>query len=169
MKNKFSRVIFVNLAVILAGCFLNSGSASAATKAERYQELTGTPEEEGFSAAPDPDILRPAVEYRAEDLQDPFQKPSLGTKGEVSGWERPSDELEKSAAQFISTLQLQGIILGGRFPQAIINNSVVKVGDTIGEARIINITKAGVSLFLRNRTYNLSSPASGGARPLKRD
>jgi len=94
-------------------------------------------------------IARPTVEYRAENLRDPFKEPRQDKDREDGG----------SQAK-LPDLQVQGIIWGTDIPQAIINNKVVKVGDTIaGGVRIVEINKDGVSVFFKNRNYNLSSPA----------
>ncbi|MDI6605996.1 MAG: hypothetical protein QME65_02490 [Candidatus Omnitrophota bacterium] len=161
MNGKFMRVLFINIAVILGGYFFNIESAFSATRPEHYQELIDMSKQQEVAVAPLSDIVRPAVEYEAEDFRDPFQKPSVESKT-VVGKEESYSESEQRAAEFLNSLQVQGIILGGRFPQAIVNNNVIKVGDRVGEARIIGITKAGISIFLYNRIYNISSPAGSG-------
>jgi hypothetical protein len=99
-----------------------------------------------------PTITRPAVQYQAADSRDPFQSPfqkKVETAGAAEGASLPS-------------LTVQGLIWGGNFPQAIINNKVVKVGDVIEDAQVINIDKNGVTIMFGEKLYNLSSPASGG-------
>lgn len=87
------------------------------------------------------------IEYKSEDLRDPFEK------------EQPKGQIETS---LLPSLQVQGMVWGGSFPQAIINNKVVRIGDTVEGAQIINITKDSVTVFFGNRQYNLStsSPVS---------
>ena len=97
-------------------------------------------------------IVRPNVEYKAEGLRDPFQGPIRKETGEEPG---------KITETPPPSLTVQGIIWGGRFPQAIINNKVVKVGDTIEGVRITDINKDGITIFYEDRQYNLSSPAAG--------
>jgi hypothetical protein len=46
-------------------------------------------------------------------------------------------------------------------PQAIINNKVLKVGDTIEGAQVKNIGKEGITVLFEGSEYNLSSPAAG--------
>ena len=98
-------------------------------------------------------IVRPNVAYKAWDLRDPFQdfKPKINKKAEVS------ESVEKPPQP--PPLTVQGLIWGGRFPQAIINNKVVKEGDTLEGARIISINKEGVTVSFELREYKLSSPA----------
>jgi hypothetical protein len=163
MNNKFSRKMFICSAVIIfPACFLNTEPAFASSRTERYQELIDAGEQQNVpGASQEEEIVRPAVEYTAKDFRDPFKKYYLESKPVVDDTQSLS-EAEQKAAEFINTLHVQGIILGGRFPQAIVNDNVIRVGDAIGEARVVGITKAGVSLFLHNRTYNISSPAGGG-------
>lgn len=96
-------------------------------------------------------IERPAAGYTSDSLRDPF-KPYLQReeKGAPSG-ESPGEEIPPD-------LVVQGIIWGSSLPQAIINNTVVKVGDMIEEARILEISKEGVTVFFKNRQYKLGSP-----------
>jgi len=93
------------------------------------------------------------IEYKSEDLRDPFQEEKIEIK------EEPEVQIETKP---LPSLQIQGIVWGGGFPQAIINNKVVKVGDTIEGVRITDINKSGVTVFFGNRQYNLSvsSPIS---------
>jgi len=93
------------------------------------------------------------IEYKSEDSRDPFQEEKIEIE------EQPQVQIETKP---LPSLQIQGIVWGGGFPQAIINNKVVRVGDTIEEVRITDINKSGVTVFSGNRQYNLStvSPAS---------
>lgn len=99
-------------------------------------------------------IIRPSVEYKAAGLRDPFEAPSV----------KKREDEEKSAEPKVSRvpppdLTVQGLIWGGNIPQAIINNKVVKVGDTIQGVKIISITKDGVTVLFEGMQYSLSSPA----------
>ena len=89
----------------------------------------------------------PAVTYKSEGARDPFLEKVSGVGASAA------------AKTNLSELSVQGIVWGGAFPQAIINNKVVKVGDTIKDARVIDISKDGVTVFLGGRQYNLNSPA----------
>lgn len=94
---------------------------------------------------------RPKIEYKAEDLQEPFGEGEEQTEGAV---ERKPAQIEP-----LPTLTIQGIVWGGTLPQAIIENKVVKIGDTINDVRIVDINKDGLVLFYHGQQYNLSSPA----------
>lgn len=94
-------------------------------------------------------IERPRVEYNASKLRDPFQ-------GEVmkSG---PEGTVAQSAFK-PPELKIEGVIWGGKVNQAIINGKVLTIGDTIENARIVDIKKEGVKIFYGNREFDLPSP-----------
>ncbi|MEK6727645.1 MAG: hypothetical protein AABY28_03085 [Candidatus Omnitrophota bacterium] len=99
-------------------------------------------------------IIRPNIEYKAAGLRDPFEGPSV----------KKSEDKERAAEPKVSSvtppdLIVQGLIWGGNIPQAIINDKVIKAGDTIQGAKIISITKDGVSVLFEGMQYSLSSPA----------
>ena len=106
-------------------------------------------EQERFSEV----IVKPNVEYKAEDLRDPFQSPFVPREAPVPG---PG---VLAAPEAPPSLEIQGIIWGGDFPQAIINNKVVKIGDTIEGVEIMDINQSGVVVVSGDYTYNLPSPA----------
>ena len=101
------------------------------------------------------EVTRPKVVYSGEGLKDPFE-PSLIKKKEEG---RREARVEPKA---LPDMKVQGLLWGGIFPQAIINNKVVKVGDSIGEVRITGINKEGITVFFANMEYKLSSPAVTG-------
>lgn len=109
-----------------------------------------------FSAekAPAEQIARPNLKYKSEGLKDPFQNPlkEVATKP-AKGPEASGAEVIKAAP---ASLTVQGLIWGGELPQAIVNGTVVKVGDTIGGARIISIDKNGVTVLFEEREYRFS-------------
>ncbi|MFA5144980.1 MAG: hypothetical protein WC723_03125 [Candidatus Omnitrophota bacterium] len=113
-------------------------------------------------------IERPVVEYKAQGLRDPFRSPSTG--GDDS---RQAKQSEKpvhpggAVEQQLPSLVVQGLIWGGDFPQAIINNKVLKIGDVIGGARVTSIDKDGVSVYFAEKQYKLSPPAAN-ASPSKK-
>lgn len=99
-----------------------------------------------------PVVVRPRVEYKAEGLKDPFQ-----------GVKKKADEKspQETVKVQLPVLTVQGIVWGSTLPQAIINNRVLKIGDTIEGARVIDVNKDGVTLFYGGQQYNLYSPAAG--------
>jgi type II secretory pathway component PulC len=105
-------------------------------------------------------ITRPKVEYKASGSRDPFTGIAIeeNIKDIVSDVSSPPPDLK-----------VQGIIWGGRLPQAIINNKVLKVGDTVQNAKVINIGKDGVTVLFGGRNFTLGSPAAGSAATNKEE
>ena len=66
------------------------------------------------------------VEYTAEEVSDPF---AAQTEEPVQKEEVPKKPLPE--------FKIQGLIWGCKLPQAIVNNKVVMVGDTLEEARMM--------------------------------
>ena len=102
--------------------------------------------------------LRPTVEYKAEGSRDPFQpldkKKKIIEPAEVAVPQQPVPEVPLPA------LNISAIVWGGIFPQAIINEKVVKPGDSIEGVNIVDINKTGITVSFTNRIYNLPSPGS---------
>jgi len=103
-------------------------------------------------------IIRPKIEYTAQGLKDPFQS-------FVSGKETISVIAESQpVVKPLPVLIVQGLIWGGDFPQAIINNKVLKKGDSIEEAEVVAIEKEGVTLLYAGKMHKLPSPSVMGPR-----
>lgn len=106
-------------------------------------------------------IIRPNIEYKEEDLRNPFQSPK--EKEETKRQELQ----EKVQIRPLPTLTIQGIVWGGSLAQAIINNKVVRVGDKIEEVCIIDINKDGITLIFDEQQYKLNSPAVSNIQHVK--
>jgi len=97
------------------------------------------------------------IEYKSGNLRDPFKEERMeGEGGEAK--EKPPEKQMPVEIKPLPSLQIQGIIWGSDLPQAIINNKVLKIGDTIEEARITGISKDKVTVFFGNQKYDLSTP-----------
>ena len=156
MEEKKKIIIIFNLSVFIFITGINYAFAQLQTwrGIEKLEAQAKSPEQ-----APEI-IVRPDIEYASENLRDPF-------RGFIE--ERVTAVKEEEKAEIpLPSLNVQGIIWGGKFPQAIINHRVVKVEDTIEGARIIDINKDGVTVFFNNRKYNLSSPAAVGLENLEK-
>lgn len=160
MRNNFLyRLFFLTVLCHL----LAAASALAADKLEVIKKL----EEEADRPAPET-ITRPSVEYRAEEegIRDPFKGLSVETPVEQG------KEINTEQEQ-LPSLAVQGVIWGGRFPQAIINNRVVKAGDTLeGESvRVLDIDNNGIVVLFNGRQYTLPAPglAASSSTELKED
>jgi len=108
--------------------------------------------EKETAALPDA-IVRPKQEYKAEGLRDPFQSPIADESIKAQGTQGSKTKEIPTPA-----LTIKGIIWGGNINQAIINNELVKTGDTIQGARIVSIDKNGVTVFFEGREHKLLSP-----------
>ncbi len=78
-----------------------------------------------------------AVEYTGRDAPDPFL---------IAGINSSSGQPVAVKAGSTEKLALKGWVWNTGSPQAIINSRIVKVGDTIEDAKIIAITKDGVAV-----------------------
>jgi hypothetical protein len=99
-------------------------------------------------------IIKPDISYSAVNLPDPFKSLIQLEKPDTTEKNAPADVVE------LPELKVQGIFWGADFPQAIINNKVVKAGDIVSKAQIISIEKDAITVFFANRQFKLSSPAS---------
>ena len=102
-------------------------------------------------------ISRPKVEFN-RTKRDPFEKVIIRKgKGEA----RIQNTDDTASCSLIDSFVIQGLIWGGNFPQAIINNKVYKVGDTIQGATISNIDKNGIIFTLSGKKYILAHRRQG--------
>jgi len=97
--------------------------------------------------------VREPVPYTAATFRDPFVPVSAAM--EV----KPQAGAAKTTTTVVSLpdMVLQGMVWGGSFPQAIINGRVVKIGDQVSGAEVLDITKEGV-LFLYGNNRCLLTP-----------
>ncbi len=151
-KVKFIAITGFFTSAFVLGLFMADISV-AKTDWEAIEKL----EEEEKAKAPQETVVRPKVEYQAEGLRDPFQMPISDKAVQEETTQAPEREIPPPS------LSVQGVIWGGNFPQAIINNRVLKLGDTIEGARIVSIDKNVVIIFFQGRQYNLAPSKIGGA------
>ncbi len=98
--------------------------------------------------------LKPEVTYGAGVFRDPFKSPI-----QPEMLINPGDTGPSTPEGPLPALEVQGVFWGASFPQAIINDKVVKAGDTVDGARIVSIEKDFITVSFVNRKYKLSSPA----------
>ncbi len=145
---------------------------SGAQTASFAQDTKAAPETAKAPAAPSsPSAGQTGLTYKAEGLKDPFRT-----------WIKRSDQpvmeekKEDKADKPLPALTIEGIIWGGKFPQAIVNGQVVKVGESImagtanagDKVRIDAISRDGITVFFNNRTYEVSSPAQTSLMNIER-
>ena len=104
---------------------------------------------------------RPTVQYNSQDQRDPFK----GITKEDFKEKQGTVEVAAPDDKPLPVLTVQGVIWGAKFPQAIINNKVVKVGDVLQGAKILSIEKNGIMVLFDCRQVTLSAPAEGARAP----
>jgi hypothetical protein len=93
-----------------------------------------------------------AIDYTADDLRDPFQ--SYLIKEPL-----PNAAPSEKPVEVISpppTFTIQGVFWGASFPQAIINDKIVREGDVISDAKILSITRDNIKFLFANREFSVS-------------
>lgn len=65
-------------------------------------------------------------------------------------------KIESTQEEFISNFILNGIVYDTEDPWAIINNRVVRIGDTLDGAEVISIAPRKVILLFKNERYDLA-------------
>ena len=142
-KNKILIVFFVTVSI---SCLFASLAFAQLRELKGMEEMV-----EPGKASSQEIITRPTVEYNAEAFKDPF----LGAAEQAL----PEEKVVRAEKVTLPTLTVQGVIWGTKIPQAIINNKVVKTGDTIEDVRIISIDKEGITVFYKGRQAVIPSPA----------
>ncbi|MDD5568207.1 MAG: hypothetical protein PHY88_03275 [Candidatus Omnitrophica bacterium] len=157
------KLIFV-LGIFLTGAFSSDSFAESkfdfippkALEADEAVKKSLVPENSNKNE----EVTRPAVTYSGQGLRDPF-KPLITKEKEEDTKKNIQKEVPKETRP-LPEMKVQGLLWGGVFPQAIINNKVVKAGDMIGEVKVAEISKEGVTVIFSNMEYKLSSPAVTG-------
>jgi hypothetical protein len=154
---------------ILLAFFFSGGTAQDSFGAPTAKEEIANLEKAQKTPPPER-IERRQVQYDPQNSRDPFQGPTARLTDQAAS----PDQTEGASADsqpVLPPLTVQGIIWGGIFPQAIINNKVLKPGDTLRvpseerEITIISIDKEGVLVTFADRQYNLRSSAAGSNLP----
>lgn len=121
-------------------------------------------EEKTLSETSRMDSIRPKVEYITEGSKEPFldyfskKKPVTQVTVETGVAAAAAPEEPKPKPP-LPSLTVQGIIWGSSMPCAIINNEVVKQGDSIEEVELIKIEKESIEVLYQGWNYSLPSPA----------
>ncbi len=140
-----SPAIPVYLAFGCAVCFAVPGGAESAFSSSPADAEAGKQ-----SLVP----ARPEVKYKAEGLKDPFK----GVEQKAVTPQGAFDQTQQ--AKPLPPMTVNGLIWGGAFPQAIVNNRVVKIGDMLdSEVKVVDITREGVVVFFDYKNYSLPPPA----------
>lgn len=96
---------------------------------------------------------RPRLQYTSTDQRDPFRM--LIVRDEKAGTVQVAPGVEEKPPQ----MTVQGIMWGGAFPVAIINDELFRVGDTTKEgAKITSITKDGIEILYQEKNFEILPP-----------
>ena len=87
-----------------------------------------------------------AIDYTAGDLRDPFSDLAPPLTQDKAGEDIP---------KLISALQLQGIVIGGSEPRAIVDGKIVKAGSKLSIGEVASISKEGVMVSYNGSNYLL--------------
>ncbi|MFH1777078.1 MAG: hypothetical protein ABH952_05930 [Candidatus Omnitrophota bacterium] len=87
----------------------------------------------------------PTIEYIGRSRRDPLKSPI-----KIKDLDNPQPSPETIV---LPKLQLQGLLSGAQTPAAIINNQIIRVGNLIMEAEIIEITNNGVKLLYKGKEF----------------
>jgi hypothetical protein len=109
-------------------------------------------------------VLAQVVRYNGRNYRDPLKiplelmKPIKIEKVEEVG---EKEEVKFEEEIILPEFKLQGILWGGKRPQAIINDRVFDKGMVIDEAEIINIDKEGVIFLYKNKKFIVRPQVKG--------
>ncbi len=102
----------------------------------------------GPSAAPQPVADSSAV--MPEPMPEESPKEPVDQKSEDGEWGQSPFSLHDSKDGKKKELQLQGIVIDGKEAFAILNQNIVKVGDSLDDKKVKTITKGKVVLETKN-------------------
>jgi len=105
------------------------------------------------------EIIRPKDKYEGQGLSDPFKDPFKEPPTPEELAVSKVKEVPKEPDKPLPAMKVSGVIIGNVVNQAIVNDKIVKVGDSIEGATITSIDKKGMTVFFNNKNYNVSSPA----------
>lgn len=100
------------------------------------------------------ELLRPKVEYAVKNQNNPFR--NYITEEAPVEINRATAVEEKIS---LPAFTIQGLIWGVNTPCAIVNNKVVRQGDSIDEVKISEIRKEGIDLLYKGKKFYLPSPS----------
>ena len=94
--------------------------------------------------------VRPKLEFSMESTRDPFESYIKTETPQPEPIETPRSEEDVPLPE----LTIQGLIWGGKIPCAIINNKVVRQGDSINnEIEVLKVSKEGVEVFYKGKRH----------------
>lgn len=106
--------------------------------------------------AAEPVVQKPLMQFEvlSSEITDPFDVPSALQEKLVLMDDRigkPVVEEQEQQTRQMPKLDISGIIWGGDTPTAFINDRPYKIGDSVEDAKIVDIDKNGVHFVFDNR------------------
>ncbi|MEA3560776.1 MAG: hypothetical protein U9R31_03295 [Candidatus Omnitrophota bacterium] len=98
-------------------------------------------------------VLAQAVEYTGKNYRNPLETPLELTK--------PLKKDKTTKKVELPAFEVQGMVWGGKRPQAVINGQVLEKGDIIQGAEIMGVCKRGVIFLYQNEEF-IVRPVIGG-------
>ena len=101
------------------------------------------------------------VEYKAEEFSDPFKNrlsayiASIGSRIKKKITEKTAERIEPELPQ----LNITGLIWNTDKPQAIVNGSVLSVGDEIDGTRLLSVDKDGITVEYKGFEFFIEKQA----------
>jgi hypothetical protein len=104
------------------------------------------------AAAPPAAEEYPKVEYTSSQMgiRDPFESYIIRQQAQ------PGTQVPQYVSVSLPSMSVQGMVWGGKYGQAIINNQVVKVGESINGAELVSVSKDGIKLLYQGQTFILA-------------
>ena len=102
-----------------------------------------------FEAEPFTAKEKGPVFYRGREYRDPTVNPLLS---------KPTQEEQHKVQEFVTLppLTIQGVFWGGDSPRAIINEQVVRKGDTLPDGiEILDISGSGIKVLYREKIFTI--------------
>ena len=144
--NNNNKIILLTLFLLFV-IFVDLLFATEAQKAKAFKKI----EAEAYVITKPIVVKRPSVPYSGDNLRDPF----------ITALPQEFVTAVKSNEQVkLPELTIQGLILGPRFSQVIINNKVLKVGEQVSGASVSAISRDEVSVLFNGKYYILAAPAT---------
>ncbi len=155
--DKINNIIWAFFYIVICALILFKSDVFATPSVFEAMEKVETAEK---AAPADEFIKKRSVIYKAESLRDPFQTCMEEENKQSTSPQTSSVPQNIPVANLFPSLTVQGIVWGGNFPQAIINNKVVKVGEAIEGANVKAIDKEGVTFIFEGIERKLSTSVS---------
>lgn len=94
------------------------------------------------------------AQYTSEHLRDPFEAYISRDVVPMS-----AESLAQEENFTPPPLAITGVTWGSSFPQAIINNQVVKAGDMVGDVEVVAISKQGIIFQYNKQKFTMPLPS----------